>query len=320
MSEELAPEEIEQFRAEQQLLHALLTGLHEAQQSKEDRVAAALARFQQLQQPSPTLESPNLEPESQDMSGVQVQPDAGRGFARNSPRRRVVRWIGMAAAVMLAGLFWNHFLHPERLDAAVERVEIAAAKPVTRVYDISFHAEFRRGNLVTRRGRMYTKSTDHFVVQLGDRKMQVLGTDGVDEWYVSGPRYGIIADEPAFRAKTAFLEDRMHRFMLANKFLETLSDDYDLTLLDEPTPRGVDHSCTALLGTRIAPKHGTPREVRVWADGETGVALRLELTWEAALTVKPHRMVMEFVGEKTVSDDFYTLEHHVAQNAPNSDM
>lgn len=277
---------LEGLRAEQQLLHALLTGLHEDENVREDRIAATMERFAATQTEAPLLK---------------------RSW-RNS---RTARWLAAAAAVMFAGFLWSQFLQPTQLTAAVDRVETAAVEPVTRIYDIRLHAELPNGATFAKRGRLHTKSTDQFVINIGDRKRpMIFGADGEQDWFIVSRRSGYVDEVRENWPKSPFIEERMHRFMLANQFLQSLSDNYEVELLDEPKPASIDRPCTALLGKRISNDRRSPSEVRIWADRETGVPLGVALTWDDRFRFKPQKVLMEFVGEKPVGENFYTLEHH----------
>lgn len=303
----------EQFRAEQQLLHALLQGLHEDNTVREDRIAATMRRYEvsQVEEGQQIEEAPQILIETKPRSQKASQP---AGYGTSKKPRRSLRWLATVVAVMIAGFFWNQFLQPAQLDAAVDRVEQAAIKPVTRVYDIRFHAESRGGGDFSKLGRLHTKSTDQFVVSMDERSKRpmIFGVDGQVEWFIVGHRYGTLNEQANGRPQAPFLEERMHRFMLTNRLLESLSDNYAVELLNVTPPRGLDKRCTGLLGKQIDYDRKSPQEVRIWADHQTGVALRVSLTWSHPLRFKPHRVLLEFVGEKTVGENFYKLDHHVS--------
>ena len=278
---------LEGLRAEQQLLHALLTGIHEDKTVREDRIAATMERFAKSQA-------------------------RGRSKKQGWRNSRTARWLAVAAAVTFAGFLWSQFLQPTQLTAAVDRVVTAAVEPVTRIYDMRLHASLPGGGTFSKRGRLHTKSTDQFVINIGDRRRpMIFGSDGARDWFIVGRRNGFVDEVRENWPKSPFIEERMHRFMLANQFLQSLSNNYEVELLAEPKPAAIDRPCTALLGKRVSNDRRSPTEVRIWADRDTGVPLGVALTWDD-LRFKPQKVLMEFVGEKPVGENFYTLEHHLA--------
>jgi len=324
-NDEAEKEQAEQFRAEQQLLHALLQGLHEADVVREHRIATTMQRFEKSQKEASQTAAPRNEPLSPILEAPQILVDKkspipnkmhrSQGSTKSKTRQsRNLQWLATVAAVMVAGFFWNQFLQPAQLDAAVDLIELAAIEPVTRIYDIRVQAELRSGGKFSKLGRLHTKSTDQFVVSMDERSKRpvIFGVDGQEEWFIVGRRYGTIKEQESRRFQAAFLAERMDRFITSNRLLESLSDNYTVELLKETPPRGLDEKCTGLLGKQIDYDRIAPQEVRVWADPQTGVALRVRLIWKQPMRFKPHEVLLEYVGENTVAEDFYSLDHHVA--------
>ena len=239
---------------------------------------------------------------------------------KTTNRFRRIRWpaLGVAAAVLiLLAIAVPHFDRSRSANAALNRCIEQAVADVGRHYEVRIRLVESGGNTTTREADLYVRGGDQLAVRtkgpLGFRDVW-MGIDGEDAWFVPplGPyRTGNRDDLAEWMQETDVLETP---YLHVSSLLQRMQKYYELSKLPDAvlhTPDGIV-GCIRISGTATdsTPNH-YPRRIDVWADSDSGVAMKVLADWELADDARGKAWIsIDYVSEKELDDEFFRYEAH----------
>ncbi len=247
-----------------------------------------------------------------------ARPSSPDTIAHRNVWRRVVSITVAATLLLAAGYGLMQMTSSNTAYAAVMRS--LEAQSATRAYRIRM--VHQRPAWGTREviSDLYLNDRDQFVVRhpslprFGD---VWIGGDAKNRWIV--PRVG-----PAFTGVEETVGGWLMRkdvptpFLHISTILQRMSKTYRLQMLDNVSIPHPDHpeqsfTCEHVVGLRRAANVTLPSRIELWADVETGMARRLELTWDRKPNERgPLSWTIELVGSPDLPENWFEVEGHVS--------
>lgn len=241
----------------------------------------------------------------------------------NNVRRSPKRWVtlALAASLLLAAAYSLTYLTTSNAAyAAVMRsLEVP---PTTRAYRIRMIHQRPVWGKREVTSDLYLNDRDQFVVRhpgwsrFGD---VWIGGDTASRWVA--PRFG-----PAFVGGEEIVGNWLMRkdlpspYLHVSTILERMSRAYRLKMLEnESLPQtdvpGKTVLCQHVVGELRRPNLALPATMELWADADTGMAHRLELTWKRPESERgPLKWSLDFVGSPELPSDWFELEGHITKD------
>lgn len=285
-------ESIQQELAEQLVISSLLQSHFEDRGQLEDRIQAALNRFDELNY---------------------VNGDDDVSISRVRRRRwKLSQLVGSLAALLLvAACFW-YALTPQTAEAAFQRIVQTVQQPVTRIYKGKVTGDWL-GRRRTLRVTLRNSGIDRFVVEIHDAlvKPKVIGADGDNRWHVLGRRVWRSNEESNFLRDS--LLDRVTLYNLRyNQLITELPDNYEMKFLPaEAVPGEPSHQCQPIEATRITDDNDYPHKVRIWAHPDSGVVQKIEIVRERGGLKSATVIELLLASEEPVADDVFQPEYYL---------
>jgi len=233
-----------------------------------------------------------------------------------SPRRRRILTAAMTlAAAMLLGVgMLSWFSAPgEVAEAAVQHAFRTATDDKDRQYAVHTRVRTLQGDLTEFDAMLYVRGPSHFALHhpgfIGDLW---IGGNGTRYWIKPAIGPAQIVDrlqQPLRWAETT-------AFGLPNlqmtELLSYLVNDYDLTFVaDEPAGEDNPLICRHVRGLHRLGTNERPDVVDLWADPSSGVARRLELSWNREpVAAGLEHVTLHLVGEARRDSSWYDAEAH----------
>lgn len=241
--------------------------------------------------------------------------------ARVRSSRTVQRWISLtlAASILIAaGYAITNLVTSNAAYAAVMRS--LESVPATRAYRVRMVHQRPVWGKREVLAELYLNDRDQFVVRHPGWSRfndMWIGGDAKNRWIV--PRFG-----PAFTGGEAIVggwltrKDILSPYLHVETVLERMSRVYQLQLLDNESLPHVDSpetltECQHIRGKLRGGHRGLPAQIELWADIETGIARRLELTWNRQPSERgPVSWTIELMGSPDLPSNWFELDGHIA--------
>jgi hypothetical protein len=260
--------------------------------------------------------------EQQRISQMLASLEASERTSQTSlPKSRMSwnRWVSLALAasvLLVAAYLSNYFAASDAAYAAVMRS--LDVTPATRAYQIRMVHQRPIWGQREVTADLYLNDRDQFVVRhpgwsrFGD---VWIGGDAKNRWIA--PRFG-----PAYVGGDAIVGGWLSRkdlpspYLHVSTILERMSRAYQLTMRDDETlPRGdaLERSirCQHIVGKLRGSNRSLPATIELWADIETGMAHRLNLTWQRGESERgPVLWIMDWVGSPELPSNWFEIEGH----------
>ncbi len=250
------------------------------------------------------------------------QPTASQPVMRGS-KKTAYRWLSLAvaAALLIAVGLWT-------LDNATSSSAYAAVMrsletvPPTRHYRV--HMVHQRPVWGNREATadLYLSDSDRFVIRhpgwarFGD---VWIGGDSKNRWFV--PRFG-----PAFTGGEEIVggwlakKDIPSPYLHVSTVLERMSRGYHLKTIGREEIAHVDapnrtSRCQHVRGERRGGNGAGPTQIELWADLDSGIARRLQLTWDRSSSERgPISWTIELMGSPELPPDWFELQGHISSD------
>ncbi len=249
--------------------------------------------------------------------------DAALGGSPMGQRRSMRRWgsVALAASALLVVLYSLTYLTTDSAAYAAVLRSLEST-PSTRAYRIRMVHQRPIWGQREVTSDLYLNDRDQFVVRhpgwsrFGD---VWIGGDTKNRWIA--PRFG-----PAFVGGEEIVGSWLMRkdipspYLHVSTILERMSRTYHLKMLDNeslPQQGSPDKSvlCQHVVGELRRSNFALPVRIELWANVDTGMAHRLELTWRRAESERgPVRWSIDFVGSPDLPKDWFTLEGHISKD------
>ncbi len=238
-------------------------------------------------------------------------------------RRSSRRWISVALAasvLLMAGYSLTYVTASNPAYAAVMRSLKVA--PSTRAYRIKMVHQRPIWGKREVTSDLYLNNQDQFVVRhpglsrFGD---VWIGGNATSRWVV--PRFG-----PAYVGGEEVVGNWLMRkdipspYLHVSTILERMSRAYQLKILSNESLPEIDSpdkftSCQHVVGELRRSNVALPAKIELWASVETGMAHRLELTWQRPASERgPIRWSIDLVGSPELPSNWFELEGHVLKD------
>ncbi|MCE3018184.1 MAG: hypothetical protein ACK56W_10190 [Pirellula sp.] len=234
-------------------------------------------------------------------------------------RFQVNRWVSLAIAacvLLVAGLVFTFFSRGNAAYAVVMRsLEVT---PKIRAYRMQMvHQHPLWGNREVT-ADLYLNDQDQFAVRHPgwSRFGEVwIGGDAKSRWVV--PRFG-----PAFVGGEEIVgswlakKDIPSPYLHVSTILHRMSRVYHLTMNDDTTLTLADSgeivACQQIIGELRGFNKTLPSKIELWAKLDSGIAQRLELTWQRAESERgPIRWTIDLMDSPELPSNWFILDGHI---------
>ena len=238
-------------------------------------------------------------------------------------RRTLNRWVSvaLAASVLLATAYSLTYLTTNNAAyAAVMRsLEVA---PSTRAYRMRMVHQRPIWGKREVTADLYLNDQDQFVVRhpgwsrFGDLW---IGGDATNRWIA--PRFG-----PAFVGGEEIMGNWLIRkdipspYLHVSMILQRMSRAYQLKMLSNESLPKVDlpdksSLCQHVVGELRKSNLLLPAKIELWANVDTGMAQRLELTWQRGESERgPVQWTLDLVGSPELPSNWFDLDGHISSD------
>ncbi len=250
----------------------------------------------------------------------QVEPASLR---RDRKQRFLSRhWLRFAIAASLLvvmGVLWPDSDRTNSAYATVVRCLEAAKEAGTRHYTITVEIRGPMGGSYKNVLDLYLDGFDRYAVRspsLGPRPDLWFGRNSDNYWTARPNESQTFIDRRVLQQWLAKREQLEEEWLLLAPILERLSQDYELTLLEDellPDPTQLDREIPykRVRGVLRDQSLPIPLQIDVWADGETGVARKFILDWQLGEgQIGVIKRTIELVGEPELPKDWFDIEGH----------
>ena len=234
-------------------------------------------------------------------------------------RVRMYRWVSLAMAasvLMIGGLAFTYFSRGNAAYAAVMRsLEVT---PKIRAYRMQMVHQLPLWGNREVTADLYLNDQDQFAVRHPgwSRFGEVwIGGDAKSRWVV--PRFGpaIVGGEEivgSWLAKKDIPSPYLHvstiLYRMSRVYRLTMNDDTTLTLADS----GESVACQHVIGELREFNKTLPSKIELWAKLDSGIAQRLELTWQRAESERgPIRWTIDLVDSRELPSNWFILDGHI---------
>lgn len=233
------------------------------------------------------------------------------------------RWISIALAasvLLIAGYSLTYLPTSSAAYAAV--IRSLEVPPSTRAYRIRMVHQRPIWGKREVSSDLYLNDKNQFVVRHPgwSRFRDVwIGGDATSRWIA--PRFG-----PAFVGGEEIVAGWLMRkdipspYLHVSTILERMSRAYRLKMLSNETLPQVDSPgkvvlCQHVVGELRRSNATLPVKIELWANIETGMAHRLELTWQRTETERgPVHWSIELIGSPELPSNWFDLEGHISKD------
>lgn len=230
-------------------------------------------------------------------------------------RKRFVRWSSLAAVaaclVIAVTLFWIQLSQKSLANEVLLAVNQVSAAATDRVYRIRrVLATTNDDNLP--QGRLYLRGRSGFVITCG---AVVLGRNGDQFWLVAPGQQVTLSedfrwidarstdDELGLRIMQELsIESRHVPLMQLASVAELMQHDYGVTL---SRSRFEGRSVDLLVGQRQSARTELPTTIRLWADVDSRIIQRADLSWG-----EDNAIILELAQAESIPEDWYRYEAH----------
>lgn len=288
----LKPEQ--QAELDEALLDSLLRQAYVGDPQESRRIANMLARL--------------------DAESVSLQKQA------TNARRTSRRWItvALAASLLLAAAYTitNLTTNNAAYAAVIRSMEVTPSIRAYRIRMVHQRPVWGKREVTS---DLYLNDKDQFVIRHPgwSRFRDVwIGGDASRRWIA--PRFG-----PAFVGGEEIVGNWLTRkdlpspYLHVNTVLERMSRAYRLKMLsDEQLPQ-IDSTtnsvlCQHIVGELRRPNGSLPTRIELWASADTGMAQRLELTWQRAQSERgPVQWSIDLVATPELPSNWFELAGHI---------
>ncbi len=237
--------------------------------------------------------------------------------SRRTWNRRIS--VALAASILLAAVYSLTYLTASNPAYAAVRRSLEVA-PSTRAYRIRMVHQRPIWGKREVTADLYLNDRDQFVVRhpgwsrLGD---VWIGGDTKSRWIA--PRFG-----PAFVGGEEVVGNWLIRkdipspYLHVSTILERMSRAYRLKMLSNESLSPLDAPgestmCQHVVGELRRTNSSLPAKIELWANVDSGMAHRLELTWQRAATERgPLQWTIDLVGSPELPTNWFELAGHIA--------
>jgi hypothetical protein len=295
--------------AELQLLHGLLSQLHDDSDARARRLQRVLDALRQ---------------------SANILPYSAAARPRRNQARRVLAWLASAAAMLLIGLLAWKLVSPNPAYAVVERAAEAAGREHDRTYRVV--DQWSGAVTGTREATLYVRG-DRFVFQPKRPLIRglLLGSDGRRGWAVKSVGPVVVSDDPLefFHVMTRGLlpppraQDKpssqaMLPLLQQHTLLRRLGQSYRLELLaSTPLTEGDDIRYHHIRAQRQSDAAGGAEVVELWVHPRSSIVARLQL--QAKLEPGRRLVTLDLTSEEPLPPDWYEHSAHHEADRPVKD-
>jgi hypothetical protein len=295
--------------AELQLLHGLLSQLHDDSDARARRVQRVLDALRQ---------------------SANILPYSAAARPRRNQARRALAWLASAAAVLLVGLLAWKLVSPNPAYAVLERATEAAGRENDRTYHVV--DQWSGAVTGTREATLYVRG-DRFVFQPKRPLIPglLLGSDGRRGWAVKSMDPVVVSDDPLefFRVMTRGLlppprdQDKassqaMLPLLQQHTLLRRLGQSYRLELLaSTPLKEGDDLRYHYIRARRQSDAASGAEVVELWVHPHSSIVARMQL--QANLESGRRLVTLELTSEESLPPDWYEHSAHHEADRPVKD-
>lgn len=232
------------------------------------------------------------------------------------------RWLSIAAAaafLMVAGYF---ALVPSSNNAAYASVTRSLeAKLPSRHYQLTMRYQAPAWGIRTVVCDLYFDDQDRFVMRHpGWRSGEVwIGGNGEERWIIPPVGPALIGGE-ALVGKWLMRRDIPSEFLHLSTLLERFRRRYRLrmfenVLLTKANSETVD--CEHIVGLLKWKRLDAADRIELWADSQTGIAQRVQLTWKRPQNERgPTEWTLELMDDLALNDEWFEMSGHLSEDRP----
>jgi hypothetical protein len=218
-------------------------------------------------------------------------------------------------AFSVGSQFWNPYAQAL---AAIERSIVAAGQDIARKYLISVSVRDTQGRRETIEHDLYVQGNDRFAVRVASwlpgRDMW-LGKEADEAWVV--PAMGPVraGDQLAFNRWLESREELSTPYLHVTTVLHRMSRGYRLTQQGFETidrPDGSRSRCRRIVGNlKESASQKLPATIQLWADDESGVAMRLTASWNLPPDQAGRESVtIQLIEQPDLPEDWFRAAGH----------
>lgn len=237
-------------------------------------------------------------------------------IAMPTEKRKIIRWLGTAAA--MAALIWAGllFLSPksaEAASAALERMISLAARRSDRTFQLKVLSGEKSVRLINNQSASFDGALLHvgrsgqFVYEcdLSDGSRRISGSDGATSWDIIGRSPVHLSNDPS--RFSHHLPGQQENFTFLDPYaqLAMLRDGYDMSYVDNANP-----AFRTIKAVRRGREYRGPREARIAFDAKTNVIHSIDLIGLPQGRGGPSALRLTLVAETTFPIGFFTHDSH----------
>lgn len=233
--------------------------------------------------------------------------------------RHWLRFAIAASFLVAVGVLWPVSDRTNSAYATVVRCLEIAKEAGNRHYKIAVEIRGPMGGSSKVVLDLYMDGVDRYAVRspsLGSRPDLWFGRNSDNYWTALPNESQTFMDRLVLQRWLAKRERFEDEWLLLAPILERLSQDYDLTLLEDqllpdPTQSDREKFYKRVRGVLRDQSLPIPLQIDVWADSETGVARKFILDWQLGEgQIGLAKRTIELVGEPEVPEDWFEAEGH----------
>ncbi len=206
--------------------------------------------------------------------------------------------------------------------AAVERSLAVAKEFVARQYRVTVSLRSPDQKTADIESDLYVQGSDRFALRhpaLLPGTSFWLGTDGKEAWLVPAIGPVRVGDETGLGRWFSQRESLSTPYLHVETILARMKRGYQLQELPDESievPGGKPIVCKHVVGTlRWNRAEKAPDKIELWSDSQTGVAIRLDATWNEPSGALGHEKIsLVLVDEPELSNDWFTATGHSPPN------
>lgn len=237
-------------------------------------------------------------------------------IAMPTKKRKVIRWLGTAAAMIAlitAGLLFFSPKSAEAASVALERMISVAARGSDRTFQLKVLSGEKSVRLINNQSASFDGALLHvghggqFVYEcdLSDGSRRITGSDGATSWDIIGRSPVHLSNDPS--RFSHHLPGQQENFTFLDPYaqLAMLRDGYDISYVDNTNP-----AFRTIKAVRRGREYRGPREARIAFDAKTNVIHSIDLIGLPQGRGGPSALRLTLVAETTFPIGFFTHDSH----------
>lgn len=245
-----------------------------------------------------------------------VMTEPAKVIVMPSKNRKIVRWLGTAAAMVAlitAGLLFFSPKSAEAASAALDRMISVAARGGDRTFQLKVLAGEKSMRLINNQRASYDGALlhvgrgGHFVYEcdLSDGTRRISGSDGVTSWDIIGSSPVHLSNDPS--RFSHHLPGQQENFTFLDPYaqLAMLRDGYDISYVDDSNP-----AFRTIKAVRRGREYRGPKEARIVFDEKTNVIHSIDLIGLPRERGGPSALRLSLITETTFPPGFFSHESH----------